>query len=145
MQNTSLQSWGITILRVVVGVVFLVHGLQKLFGGVEGVAGLLGGIGLPLPQIMAIVLIAVETLGGAALILGLFTRYAGALLAITMLVALFTVHLPNGFFVRDGGYEFVLTLMGASGALALTGSGALALDQLLFGGRQSTSTQPQTA
>lgn len=145
MQNTSLQSWGITILRVVVGVVFLVHGLQKLFGGVEMVSGMLGGIGLPLPQIMAIVLIAVETLGGAALILGLFTRYAGVLLAITMLVALFTVHLANGFFVRDGGYEFVLTLMGASGALALTGSGALALDQLLFGGRQSTSAQPQTA
>jgi putative oxidoreductase len=147
LNNPQLQAWGITVLRVVVGAVFLVHGLQKLFVmGIGDLSGMFGGMGLPLPMIAAIVVTAVEALGGLALILGLFTRWAAIPLAIVMLVALFMVHLPNGFFVTGGGngYEFVLTLAAANVALFLTGSGALALDDVI-GREQSQSPSVASA
>ena len=109
---TKLQGWGVTILRVVVGIVFFVHGGQKLFiYGISGVAGLMGRIGIPVPLLAAVVVTAVEFLGGAALMLGLFTRWAAIPLAINMLVAILTVHLKAGFFLPNG-YEFALTLPG---------------------------------
>ena len=127
----KLQGWGVTILRVMVGIVFLVHGGQKLFiYGVSGVAGLMGQIGIPVPILAAVVVTAVEFLGGAALMLGLFTRWAAIPLAINMLVAILTVHLKAGFFLPNG-YEFALTLMGANIALALAGPGEAAIDTAL--------------
>lgn len=129
-RNTDLRGWGLTVLRVVIGIVFLMHGIQKLGGGVGGTAGFLGSLGIPLPEVMAIVLIAVELLGGIALVLGLGTRFVAPLLAVTMLVALVTVHLDKGFFAQNGGYEFTLTLLAATVALALTGSGEAALDKV---------------
>ncbi|HEU4325954.1 MAG TPA: DoxX family protein [Roseiflexaceae bacterium] len=128
---------GITVLRIVVGIVFAAHGWQKLGGGVEGTAGFFGSLGIPLPQVAAVVVIALELLGGIALILGLGTRYVAALLAFNMLVAMLLVHLSNGFFAGDGGVEFVLTLMAACVTLALTGAGAYALDDLVFRRGQS--------
>ena len=114
--------WGILPLRLVVGLVFAAHGGQKLFGfGIAGTAGFLGGLGVPLPQVAAVALIAVELLGGLALIVGAGTRIVAALLAADMLVAILTVHLKEGFFVPHG-VEFVLTLLG--GCLALVGLGA---------------------
>lgn len=128
----QLQPWGITVLRVVIGVVFLAHGLQKLFiFGVDGVTGMLGGIGFPVPMVAAILLIGAETLGGLALILGLFTRWAAIPLAFTMLVAILTAHLSSGFFASNNGFEYPLTLLAASVALVFLGSGALAVDQVL--------------
>ena len=132
---TKLQGWGLTILRVVVGIVFFVHGEQKLFVyGVSGVAGLMGQIGIPLPMLSAVVVTAVEFLGGAALVLGLFTRWAAILLAMNMLVAILTVHLKAGFFLPNG-YEFALTLLGANMALALAGPGKAAIDTVLVARR----------
>ena len=125
------QGWGITVLRVVVGVVFLVHGGQKLFVfGLGGVAGFMGQAGFPAPMLAAVVLTAVESLGGLALLLGLFTRWAAIPLAIVMLVAILAVHLKAGFFLPDG-YEFALTLLGANVALALLGSGEASVDGVL--------------
>jgi putative oxidoreductase len=73
----KVQGWGLTILRVVVGIVFFVHGLQKLFFmGFGGVAGMMEGLGVPAPGLFAVVLTLVELLGGLALILGLITRLA---------------------------------------------------------------------
>lgn len=141
---SGYRDWGITALRVIIGIVFLAHGLQKLFMfGVEGVTGMLGGLGFPLPMVAAIVLIVVEALGGLALILGLFTRISALLLAITMLVAVVAVHLPGGFFAPEG-VEFPLTLMFANITLLLTGSGALALDPLIEERLGSNSTQEAT-
>jgi putative oxidoreductase len=125
----GLRSWGITLLRLVVGVIFLVHGGQKFSSGFHNVAGFLGSLGIPLPTIAAIVLTVVEFVGGIALILGLLTRYAAALLCVDTLVALITYHAKNGFFVPKG-VEFPLLLLVANINLVLSGAGALGVDTL---------------
>ena len=125
------QQLGIAILRIVVGIVFTAHGAQKLFvTGIGGVTHMFHGIGIPWPHIAAIVVTLVEFAGGIALILGLLTRYAAVLLALNMAVAIGKVHLHNGFFASKGGYEYPLTLLAASLALALAGPGSPALRQL---------------
>lgn len=125
------QGWGITVLRLVVGVVFLAHGGQKLFvWGFGNVAGFMGKIGIPAPMLAAIVVTLVEFFGGLALVLGLFTRWAAAFLSVNMLVAILTVHLKAGFFL-PAGVEFALTLFAANAALVLLGSGQASVDRLL--------------
>ncbi len=127
----QLQGWGITVLRVVVGIVFLAHGGQKLFvWGFGGMAGFLGQVGIPAPMLAAVIVTLVEFLGGLALLLGLFTRWAAIPLAINMAVAILTVHLQAGFFLPNG-YEFALTLLAATVALSLLGSGEASVDRLL--------------
>lgn len=127
------EAYGLAILRVVVGAVFLAHGAQKLLVmGVGGLAGFFSQVGIPFPTLSAGLVTGVELLGGLALILGLFTRLAAVPLAITMAVALATVHLPAGFFLPDG-YEYVLVLLAATTGVALTGPGALALDNVRSG------------
>jgi putative oxidoreductase len=129
--KTQQTQWGIALLRIVTGVIFFVHGWQKLFTfGYEGTTGAFTQMGVPQPAIGAAIVIAVELLGGLALILGFLTRLVALPLAIDMLVALALVHLSAGFFAGNGGYEFVLLLAGASLALFLTGAGAFALDNL---------------
>jgi putative oxidoreductase len=125
--SSGLQSYGLTVLRVVVGIVFLVHGYQKIFKfGLHGVTGMLGHLGIPLPAFFAVVLILVEFVGGILLIAGLATRIAAALIAIDMIVAILVVHLKNGFF-NPGGFEFPLTLLAAAICLAIAGGGAFSL------------------
>jgi putative oxidoreductase len=124
------QGWGITVLRITVGIVFLAHGGQKLFVfGFDNVAGFMGKIGVPAPMLAAIVVSLVEFLGGVALVVGAFTRWAAVPLAITMLVAIMMVHLKAGFFL-PAGYEFALTLLSANVALVLLGSGEASVDGL---------------
>jgi putative oxidoreductase len=128
-----MQGLGITLMRVMVGIVFLVHGLQKLFvSGIGGTAGFFESLAIPLPTLAAVVVTLVEVVGGAALILGLATRWVAIPLAIDMLLATLLVHLPNGFSaIPNGGYEFTLLLLVANVSLVLAGAGALALDNLL--------------
>jgi len=119
------------VLRLAVGVVFLAHGGQKLFVvGFGNVAAFMGKIGIPAPMLAAIVVTVVEFFGGLALVLGSFTRWAAALLAINMLVAIMAVHLKAGFFL-PAGFEFALTLFAANVALVLLGSGEASVDGLL--------------
>lgn len=120
--------WAVLPLRAVIGLVFLVHGGQKLFVfGLGGTAGFLATLGVPLPALAAGVVTAVELLGGLAVLLGVGTRLAAALLAVDMLVALLTVHLRGGFFVPDG-IEFPLTLLAASVTLVGLGPGPVAVE-----------------
>ena len=92
----SVWQWGITLLRIVVGIVFVMHGQQKLFEmGVGGVGGFFASLGVPAPQLLAVVVSLLETVGGLALILGVLTRLFGLLLAGDMLVALLLVHRPE--------------------------------------------------
>lgn len=130
-RHPGSAGWGPVPIRLVVGFVFLVHGMQKLFlFGVAGTAAFMAQVGIPLPGLSAALVMALETLGGLALIVGLYSRWAATLLAIDMLVATLTVHLQGGFFVPYG-VEFTLTLFGGSLSLALSGSGAASLDQAL--------------
>ena len=122
---SQYSDWALVPLRIVVGLVFLFHGWGKLFGampGLEAWTGMLAGMGVPAAGLMAWVVGLIELLGGAALILGIGVELAGVLLAVVMLVAVVMVHGKDGFFL-PGGYEYALTLLGASLTLALTGAG----------------------
>ncbi len=124
------EGWGITALRLAVGMIFLAHGGQKLFiWGFAGVAAFLGKLGIPAPALAAPVLTLVEFLGGLALILGLYTRSAAALLALDMLVAIFSYHLHHGF-LGPNGVEYPLVLLAANLTLVLIGPGELSLHGL---------------
>ncbi len=128
----GLQQYGIALLRIIVGIVFIMHGSQKLFTyGYQGVVGSMGQVGIPAPEIAAVLIMATEFLGGILLVLGLFTRLAAMPIAFAMLVAIVQVHLKHGFFAGGGGYEFPLTLCVSAIVLVLTGSGAWALDNIL--------------
>jgi len=129
MSNSS-QAWGLTILRVVTGIVFFVHGYQKLFHmGIHGVAGFFAHAGIPLPAVAAVIVTLVEFVGGLLLIAGLATRVAAGLNAIDMTVAILVVHLKNGF-SGPAGFEHPLAMLGACICLALAGGGALSLKRL---------------
>ncbi len=115
-------------LRVVTGLVFAMHGWQKLQMGVPGVAGFLGGLGFPAPELFAVLLIAAELGGGILLIIGAYTHWVAKMLAFVSLVALLTVHVSKGFFVSEGGYEFILLLLAASISVMVTGAGKWSVD-----------------
>lgn len=129
MFNGKSQSLGIAALRIVVGIVFLAHGYQKVFKlGFHGVEGMFGHMGIPAPAVAAIVVMIVEFVGGILLVTGLATRLPAALLAIDMLVAILVVHAKHGFFIP--GVEFPLTLLAGCICLALSGGGAASLKRL---------------
>lgn len=125
-------------LRLSAGTIFVAHGAQKLFGsfggyGLEGTGQWMASIGLEPGYLMALAAGSAEFFGGIALLIGLLTRPAALMLALTMLVAILTVHLPNGLFMDNGGYEFGLALLGISVALAFNGGGKFSLDRKLIG------------
>ena len=131
VRDTRAIDRGLLFIRAALGIVFVMHGGQKLFQfGYEGVTGAMAGMGLPLPAVSAAAIIAVELLGGIALLSGTFTRVFAFLLAGAMGVATVTAHLANGFFLPSG-YEFTLTLMLVSLGVVLTGAGAYSVDALV--------------
>jgi putative oxidoreductase len=123
----KLQKFAPTVLRFALGVVFVVHGYQKLFmQGFGGVGDFFAGLGIPLAMFSAYVVTLVEFFGGMFLILGILVRWSSALLAIVMAVATFVVHLPNGF-TGESGYEWTFVLFFALVSLMLSGPGAWSL------------------
>ena len=128
MDTAKTLHYGLLLIRVALGVVMVAHGAQKLFTfGHAGIAQGFGQMGMPLPQVAAAVIIAVEFLGGLMMLAGFLTRYVGAAFGFAMVVASVMVHLPNGFFLPTG-YEFTLMLAAAAFGLALTGPGKYSVD-----------------
>jgi len=133
---SSTTDRGLLLIRLALGVVFAMHGWMKLtVFGLAGTAGFLAQLGVPLPNVNAAVLIAVELVGGVLLAVGAGTRIVGALLAFSMLVATVAAHGANGFFLPSG-YEFTLTLTLVTMAIVITGAGRYSLDARLLA-RQS--------
>ena len=119
------KDFGLLILRVIVGIVFVMHGYQK-FGAMDMTAGFFTSLGLGAS--MAYVVATIELVGGISLILGYGSKIAAGLLAIVMAGAIIKVHGANGFFLGQApGYEFVLTLMAVNIALLYTGPGRYGL------------------
>lgn len=123
-------------LRIPVGITFIAHGAQKLFGafggyGLEGTGQWLASIGLEPGYLMALLAGGAEFFGGLFILIGLLTRPASFVLAITMLVAIFSVHFQNGLFMSNNGYEFALALLAASVSLVFSGAGKVAIDDLI--------------
>ena len=125
--------WSMLLLRLCLGITFLAHGLQKI-SGFAGIVKFFASLGLPTVAVYLVT--GIETIGGIALILGLFTRIAAAAISFVMLGAIFTVKLSMGFV---GGYEFELSLLISAIALALSGSNILSLGALLGSTKQSAS------
>lgn len=123
------------VLRIPVGIILAAHGAQKLFGwfggyGLEGTGQWMASTGFEPGYLMALLAGSAEFFGGIALILGLLTRPAALLAAFTMLMAM-TVHIGNGMFVSNNGYEFALTLLAATVALTIQGAGSYAVDNAI--------------
>lgn len=121
----------LTILRIVVGVVFIAHGAQKLFvWGHPGVVGAFTNMGIPVPALTGWVVAIVEFFGGIALVIGAASSLAAGLIAIDMLGAMVFVHLKNGFFLPMGA-EFAFTLFGAAVTILIAGPGGWSVDEAL--------------
>ncbi|WP_218312037.1 DoxX family protein [Alteromonas antoniana] len=132
----SNPTLGALVLRVPVGIILTAHGAQKLFGwfggyGLEGTGQWLESIGLAPGILMALLAGSAEFFGGILLIVGLLTRPAALVSAITMLVAIFSVHIENGLFMSNNGYEFALSLFAATLALTFQGAGSISVDNVI--------------
>ncbi|WP_237132706.1 DoxX family protein [Pseudohongiella sp. O18] len=139
IQRTLNSNAGLAalVLRVPVGIILLAHGAQKLFGwfggyGLEGTGQFMSSLGLEPGYLMALLAGSAEFFGGLALLLGLLTRPAAVVSAFTMAVAMFSAHIGNGLFMSNNGYEYALTLLAATLALAIQGAGTLSLDRALL-------------
>lgn len=131
----SEQSIGALPLRLTAGIIFMAHGAQKLFGwfggyGLEGTGQWMASIGLTPGYLMALAAGSAEFFGGLFILIGLLTRFSAVALAFTMVVAIFSVHIGNGLFMSNNGYEFSLALLGISLALAIKGAGKYGIDNV---------------
>jgi len=130
------MSFGLLILRLVTGVLFMGHGAQKLFGafggaGIEGTASFFERTGLRPGRFHARAAGAAELGGGLLLALGLLTPFAAAALIGVMAAAIVTVHARNGVWASEQGFEYNLVLIAVAVALAAAGAGAWSLDGAL--------------
>ena len=141
-----LEEWGPTVLRLVVGFMFLMYGWDKFFGlGLDFWRDLFDAQGIPLADVAVVVVAVTEVAAGIGLILGLFTRWAAALLVVDMTVAVLVVGLDGGFWVWNNGVSFPLALLAAVLALLLTGPGEASLDRLVGRRRPGSLTANEAA
>ncbi|MFD3257969.1 DoxX family protein [Paenibacillus lentus] len=126
---------GLLLIRLVVGILFIGHGAQKLFGmfggyGPKGTGGWMESIGIKPGVLMAVLAGLMEFVGGLLFTLGLLTPLAAALIALAMVGAIVKVHFKNGLWATANGYEYPLVLLIVVIGVALTGAGVYSLDAL---------------
>lgn len=143
--QSRLNDLALLLVRGILGVVFIYHGSQKLFGwfggsGFEATVDVMQSIGVPLPMLSALLAGAAEFFGAIFLLLGIGTRLAAVPMAFTMLVGIVMVH-SSAFSVSAGGMEYALTLGVVLVAVALTGPGRLTAARLI----PQPAKAPQTA
>ncbi|MGV6394225.1 DoxX family protein [Pseudomonas caspiana] len=131
---TTRAGFGLTVVRILVGIIFVAHGSQKLFGafggyGLEGTGQYMASLGLTPGYLMALLSGSAEFFGGLGLVVGLLARPAAVVLAATLVVAIFSVHISHGLFMANNGYEFALALLGGVIAVLIEGAGKFSLDQ----------------
>ncbi len=126
------QSLALLLARVAVAYGFYEPAMQK-WSDIDSVATWFGSIGIPLPTLNAYMAATTEIVGVVLLTLGLFTRLISIPLMVVMVVAIVTVHLPNGFSAGENGFEIPLYYMLFLGIFASFGAGKFSLDHLLFG------------
>jgi putative oxidoreductase len=137
MSETTVSGWNPVALRLALGVIIFVHGIGKLLNigpaspGIEGFTGYLADLMVPFPEVFVWVVALVETIGGILVFIGLFARYASALIVIDMAVAIWLVHLPQGLVESGGELPIVLGLIAI--AIVLSGPGYLSIEQTVFG------------
>jgi len=142
-------------IRLIVGYGFLAHGLAKLARGPDKFAHILQALGLPAPDLLAWATVLVEVAGGLAVLAGAFVSFAALPMAVVLLVAAITVHLPNGFssiklqsvdaagaHFGQPGYETDLLYLAGIAALALGGAGPLSLDAAMAARRRAAADPP---
>lgn len=132
-----MMSLGLLLIRLVVGLLFIGHGAQKLFGwfggyGPKGTGGWMESVGIKPGVLMAVLAGLMELIGGAMFALGLLTPAAAALITLTMLGAIIKVHGANGIWATSNGYEYPLVLIAVVVGVALIGAGSISLDSILF-------------
>ena len=128
---------GLLLIRLVIGLSFVGHGAQKLFGfssgaGLKGTGAFFDSLGIKPGVTMALLAGLSEFLGGLLFAIGLFTPFAGIVIAGTMVAGILTVTGKKGFWAMQGGYEYGLTILVIAIAIALTGAGHYSLDAILF-------------
>ncbi|MFT5529098.1 MAG: putative oxidoreductase [Alteromonadaceae bacterium] len=128
--------FGILALRIPAAIIFIAHGGQKLFAwfggyGLEGTGQWMASIGLVPGYQLALLAGSAEFFGGIALLVGFMVRPTALILALTMLVAIFSVHFVNGLFMSNNGYEFALALLAISASLMFSGAGKVSIDNIL--------------
>ncbi|RBP80049.1 DoxX family protein [Marinomonas rhizomae] len=138
VKNITNTTSGIasTILRIPIGLILMAHGAQKLFGafggyGLEGTGQWMASIGLEPGYLMALLAGSAEFFGGLALVIGLLVRPASAVIAFAMLMAIFSVHISNGLFMANNGYEYALTLLVVAVSLVFSGAGSFSVDKAI--------------
>ncbi|MBG9447400.1 oxidoreductase [Cytobacillus firmus] len=132
-----MMDLGLLIIRLVIGVLFIGHGAQKMFGwfgghGLKGTGGWFDSIGMKPGVMMALFAGLAELIGGILFALGFLTPLAALMIAGTMIMAIVKVHGPNGLWATSNGYEYNLTLLSVAIGIALIGPGRYALDFFLF-------------
>lgn len=128
----QLKPLGLLLLRVALGIIFVFHGYPKLFTHTHDAMQAFEHMGFP--GYFVYIAGVIEFFGGIMLIIGLFTRIAGLLVAGEMAVALWRVHFPQGPITQVKNYEFPMVLAAAAFTLATVGAGLISLDQAIFGG-----------
>nr|WP_211362019.1 DoxX family protein [Pseudonocardia cypriaca] len=133
---SSVRDAALLVARLLLGVVLIAHGSQKVFTwGIGGTAQAFEGMGVPLAPVSAVFSALVELVGGVLLLVGAATAVVGVLVVLNMLGAALIVHAANGIMVSNGGWELVGVIAAAALVLAAVGAGRYSVDHAIAGRR----------